>query len=83
MIVSKKILLIEDDSEMSNLLSSSLSDRYPCTVDVAQDSFEAMNMMTERFYDLVILDWNLPGFNGIIKRYQLWFFHRLRNQIVC
>ncbi|MBC7419691.1 MAG: response regulator [Bdellovibrio sp.] len=61
---SKRILMIEDDPDMSSLISRSLKQKYSCTIDIAQDPFEAMNFMTEKFYDLIILDWQLPALNG-------------------
>lgn len=61
---TKKILMIEDDLDMAELIINSLKIRYHCAIDVAQDPFEAMNLMTEKFYDLIILDWQLPGLNG-------------------
>lgn len=61
---TKKILMIEDDQDIIDLVTSSLKKRYNCMIDVAQDPYEAMNLMTEKFYDLIILDWQLPGLNG-------------------
>ncbi|MBC7457124.1 MAG: response regulator [Bdellovibrionaceae bacterium] len=61
---TKKILMIEDDSDMSDILSYTLKMKYNCQIDIAQDPFEAMNMMADKFYDLIILDWQLPGLNG-------------------
>ncbi len=56
--------MIEDDSDMSDVLSYSLKIKFNCHIDVAQDPFEAMNMMADKFYDMIILDWQLPGLNG-------------------
>lgn len=61
---AKKILMIEDDTEMSDVISKALKDNYGCTVDVAHDPFEAINFIVDKFYDLIILDWQLPGLNG-------------------
>jgi len=61
---TKKILMIEDDLDMAELIINSLKMRYHCAIDVAQDPFEAMNLMADKFYDLIILDWQLPGLNG-------------------
>ncbi len=61
---SKKILMIEDDPDMSTLIARSLKQKYSCVIDIAQDPFEAMNFMTENFYDMIILDWQLPALNG-------------------
>lgn len=59
-----KILLIDDDIEMSEIICHCLQARYNCRVEVASDPFEAMNSMTENFYDLIILDWRLPALTG-------------------
>ena len=61
---TKKILMIEDDQDMADVIIGSLKMKYHCQIDIAQDPFEAMNLMTEKFYDLIILDWQLPGLNG-------------------
>jgi CheY-like chemotaxis protein len=61
---NSRILIIEDDADTSNLLCKSLKLKYDCLIDKANDPFEAMNLMVEKFYDLIILDWQLPGLNG-------------------
>lgn len=60
----KRILLIEDDADMADVIQLRLKKTYSCRVDVAADPFEAMNKMIEGYYDLIILDWNLPVLNG-------------------
>ena len=59
-----RILVIDDDADMGELLQYSLVTKYNCLVDVATDPFEAMNLMTEHFYNSIVLDWNLPALNG-------------------
>lgn len=59
-----RVLLIDDDNEMGEVIKNSLKFRYNCHVDCAVDPFEAMNTMTENFYDLIILDWRLPALTG-------------------
>lgn len=61
---TKKILMIEDDSDISLVMSKALKENYGCTVDIAQDPFEAINLIVEKYYDLIILDWQLPGLTG-------------------
>ena len=61
---SKKILMIEDDSEICSVISKALKENYDCTIDIANDPFEAINFIVDKFYDLIILDWQLPGLNG-------------------
>ena len=60
----KRVLVIDDDYDMSLIISRSLKVKYGCTVDIANDPFEAINLIVEKFYDLIILDWQLPGLNG-------------------
>ena len=60
----KKILLIEDDLDMSDILKNRLRKMSNWCVDVAADPYEAMNLMVESYYDLIILDWNLPLLDG-------------------
>lgn len=61
---AKRILIIEDDSDMSKVLSKSLKENYNCIIDIAHDPFEAVNYIVDKFYDVIILDWQLPGLNG-------------------
>src|SRR5687768_14732717 len=59
-----RVLLIDDDNEMSEIIGHCLQGKYNCKVETASDPFEAMNRMTEHFYDLIILDWRLPALTG-------------------
>jgi CheY-like chemotaxis protein len=61
---SARILLVDDDQDMGTLLTECLTSRLSCSVDTATDPFEAMNKISEDFYDLIILDWNLPALTG-------------------
>ncbi len=61
---SNRILMIEDDIDMAGLVRHSLVKKYGFHVDIAPDPFEAMNLMNEHFYNLILLDWNLPELNG-------------------
>jgi len=60
----KKVLMIEDDPEMSELIQSQLTSQGHVSMDVAQDPFEAINLMSEKYYDMIILDWGLPALTG-------------------
>lgn len=59
-----RVLLIEDDADLSLLLKKTLEKNYSCRVDTATDPYEAMNCLTDRRYDLVVLDWQLPALTG-------------------
>ena len=63
--MNTRILVIDDDRELTQLLKHQLgSDMVNTQVLVTHDPYEAMNAMTEKAFDLILLDWNLPGLDG-------------------
>jgi two-component system OmpR family response regulator len=59
-----KILLVEDDAFLSNGLRMALQDAG-YTIDHTADGSAAVEMLSATTYDLVILDLNLPGTDGL------------------
>lgn len=59
-----KILLIEDDPAVAAIVADALEDQG-CTLEVVHDGPEGLNRLRHYLYDLAILDWNLPGMEGI------------------
>ncbi|NPA51115.1 MAG: response regulator transcription factor [Epsilonproteobacteria bacterium] len=59
-----KILIIEDDPELSMVLSSYLQ-RHGMEVKEAEDPYLGLSMLTQENFDLVILDLTLPGMDGL------------------
>lgn len=73
----KRVLIIEDDENINNLVSESLTkNKVKCTQ--AFSGTEGMLCIKNNDYDLVLLDLMLPGMKGedvlkklrIIKEYQ-------------
>lgn len=61
----KKILIVDDTEIMRDLLAEVLhNDGYH--VDKAFDGIQAVEMMTNQHYDLVITDMHMPRQNGLI-----------------
>lgn len=58
------ILLVEDDRFLSDTIRSYLEFKHH-VVDRAFEGPEALDKMQHGAYDLVILDWQLPGMDGI------------------
>lgn len=58
------ILLVEDDRFLSDTIRSYLEFKNH-VVDRAFEGPEALDKMQHGTYDLVILDWQLPGMDGI------------------
>lgn len=59
----KNILIIDDDRDLSGILSDMLED-YGYHTAVAGDGEEALEMLAEQTFHLIILDINLPGQTG-------------------
>ena len=58
-----KILLVEDEIQLSKIISKGLK-KLSYAVDVAFDGEEAINMFNINYYDLIILDLNIPKIDG-------------------
>lgn len=61
----KKVLIIDDDKEISDLLKSVIENQDRVEVKLAHDPYEAMSLLTDQVYDMIVLDWNLPKLNGL------------------
>jgi two-component system response regulator MprA len=62
--MNERILIIEDDTAILKVLQRGLSyEGY--MVDVATDGRSGLNMAQNHHPDLVILDWMLPGMDGL------------------
>jgi two-component system response regulator RegA len=59
-----KILLVDDEEEFSEVLAERLGTRG-FEVDVAKDGLEAIRKVKAENYEAVILDFAMPGLNGI------------------
>ena len=59
-----KILLVEDDREQLEPLQTALS-QTGHIVDGVEDGDTARWLIAEKDYDLLILDWLLPGMSGV------------------
>jgi CheY-like chemotaxis protein len=60
----KRILIIDDDKEISELLKSKLLEDRRIKVFTAEDPFEAMEILNHQVVDAIILDWILPEMTG-------------------
>ncbi len=60
-----KVLLVEDDDSVRQLLSESLQSRTVVSVDTARDGVEALHQISTTRYDVVILDVMMPKMSGI------------------
>jgi DNA-binding response OmpR family regulator len=66
-----KILLVEDDQQLSFLMRDSLVSEHH-SVEISADGEDAMNRLKLYAYDAIILDWALPKLSGldVLKRFR-------------
>jgi excisionase family DNA binding protein len=62
-IVRRRILIVDDDSDLLELLKDALRDRYD--VDVAGSALEAASRLSVFQPDLILLDIRLPDLSGL------------------
>ena len=60
----KRVLNIDDDQSILNLLKTILSEDKKLKIFTANDPFEAMDILNHQVVDTIILDWTLPGLTG-------------------
>lgn len=58
-----KILLAEDERMLAEILSDTLSDKH-FDIDLAYDGRQALNMASERSYDVIVTDIMMPQLDG-------------------
>ncbi len=59
-----RILLAEDDIILSQMILDNLT-ALGFAVEISHDGIDASEFVRNQSYDLLILDWNLPGMTGI------------------
>lgn len=59
-----KILVVEDETDVRDLMTLHLK-REGFEAVIASDGEEAIRLLRENAYDLVVLDWMLPGVSGL------------------
>jgi DNA-binding NtrC family response regulator len=76
---AKTILVVEDDEDISLILTEAISMLTPYEVQVARNSTEALHFVKHSKPDLFILDYRLPPTNGIKLYDQLHALPGLEN----
>jgi DNA-binding response OmpR family regulator len=59
-----RLLVIEDEKELADAIASGLK-QQAYSVDIAYDGLEALQLIEINTYDLLLLDLNLPGVDGL------------------
>lgn len=56
-----KILLVDDNKELADIICNLLVKIDKQSVDIAHEGQAALQLLTLNEYDLLILDWSMPG----------------------
>ena len=59
-----KILIIDDESEIRDVLNHYLRSEFTCQIDEAGDGINATYKTLTNNYDLIISDFKMPNYNG-------------------
>ena len=59
-----RLLVVEDEKKLCDMIAKSLH-QSGYEVDVCNDGEEALDMIYAEMYDLIVLDLNLPGVDGM------------------
>lgn len=62
--MTRQVLVVEDHQDLRNLVALHLRD-MDCQVTMAQDGTGGYGYARNHSYDLIVLDWMLPGISGI------------------
>lgn len=62
--MNTKVLIVEDESDISNLMALHLK-RDGHEVAVTENGEEALKLLSQEEFKLLILDWMLPGLSGL------------------
>lgn len=64
-VLEGKRILVVDDNRINQIVTKKILENQGVLCFIASSGFEAIEMITENNYDLVLMDINMPGKNGI------------------
>jgi DNA-binding NtrC family response regulator len=63
--MTKDILIVDDEIDMLQLLKRSLVPDLACRIETATSGNEALRILSQKSFDLVLADLKMPGMNGL------------------
>ncbi len=64
MVASRRVLVVDDDDELREMLSEQLQIHEEFIIDEADTSAKALEIAKERYFDIILLDVGLPDMDG-------------------
>ncbi|KQS55756.1 response regulator receiver protein [Brevundimonas sp. Leaf363] len=62
---SRPHILIVDDNATNRVVAQALCEMFGCTSELAEDGVEALEAVTERAFDMVLMDIKMPRMDGV------------------
>ncbi|RZJ78641.1 MAG: response regulator, partial [Brevundimonas sp.] len=62
---SRPHVLIVDDNATNRVVAQALCEMFGCTSELAEDGLEALEAVTERAFDMVLMDIKMPRMDGV------------------
>ena len=59
------VMIVDDDIAARDLLSSLLRTQFRVEIEAVSDGIEAMRMFRQKQYDIVWMDFEMPGMDGL------------------
>lgn len=59
-----RVLFVDDEVEILNLLESEVESKFMCTVDTATNGLDAFLKCQQNSYDIIVTDHQMPIMNG-------------------
>ena len=63
--MTKEILIVDDEIDMLQLLKRSLEPDLECRIETATSGKEALHLLSQKSFDLVLADLKMPGMDGL------------------
>jgi signal transduction histidine kinase/CheY-like chemotaxis protein len=64
-LANRRVLIVEDEDVIRNLLQEVVRSHFGCSVDATADGNEGLALATRGGYDLIISDIRMPGISGL------------------
>lgn len=64
-----RVLVVDDDAAMRRIVAR-LAERAGCEATMAEDGFKALELWADEAFDIVLIDYNMPGLTGaeVVRR---------------
>lgn len=63
--ISNKQILIVEDNNINRLILKTLLNNYNCFIDEAKNGYEAIELIQQKNYDLILMDIQMPQMDGV------------------